>query len=240
MSRDENDKGIAMEVRKIKILPEDEHRLRELLKIHETDIERLSDEELTAVEDQMSLRLRDLLHKHQKSPHNQPVLRLRRPLKAGAVAFLAAAAVLLFMQMQFQESIPHVSELVTKGNEPATRISCDSTVVESDGTSPDIQDGQYLIPSGKSSYVKLHCGQPVYVHVGYLRADMLHLELSNLAVSMKDKVVMQGIDRVDFTALAKQNSGLVVLVTDKPLDKLDLTPKDRAGLWFEELPLLIK
>jgi hypothetical protein len=31
-----------------------------------------------------------------------------------------------------------------------------------------------------------------------------------------------------------------VLVTDRPLDKLDLTPQDRAEFWFEELPLIVK
>lgn len=240
MPYDENDKGIAMEVRKFKIGPEDEARLRELLKVHEADIDRLSDEELDAAEEQTSQRLKRLLQKQSNPNQNKSLLRFRLPLKTGTMAFLAAAAVMLFMQMEVNENIPNASQVVSKGTSPVSDVSCESSIVESDGATPDYDNGHYVIHKDKNSYLKLHCSQTVYVHVGYVQGEILHLELSNLEISTAEKLVMNGHQRLDFTALAQQKSDLMVLVTEQPLEKLDLTPADRAGLWFEEIPLVIQ
>jgi hypothetical protein len=228
-----------MEVRKIKIGPEDEARLRELLRIHEAEIDSLSDDQLEVAEDQTSERLKTLLN---KPIHSNPISlpRSRSPWKAGTVAFLAAAAAVLFVQSRMSDEALHQPQLVSKGITKASRIDCESSIVESDGTTPDHVGDHYLVKADKSSYLKLRCGQPVYVHLGFMKGELLHLELSNLSVSVSEKVVMNGIDRVDFTSLTRARKGLTVLVTDRPLDKQDLNPAERSVFWVEEVPLKIK
>ncbi|WP_141731445.1 hypothetical protein [Oligoflexus tunisiensis] len=230
-----------MEVRKIRIGPEDEARLRELLRIHEAEIDSLSDEQLDVAEDQTSERLVRLLNKQGNSNTKSiSIPRSRSPWKAGTVAFLAAAAAVLFVQSRMSENESYQPQLVTKGITKASRLACESSIVESDGTTPDFAGAHYLVKADKSSYLKLHCGQPVYVHVGFMKGELLHLEMSNLSVSVSEKVVMNGIDRVDFTSLVRARNGLAVLVTDRPLNKQDLNAAERSGYWLEEVPLKIK
>ena len=66
---------------------------------------------------------------------------------------------------------------------------------------------------------------------------MLHLEMSNLSVSTEENVVVQGSQRLKFTTLAPEETDLMLLVTEKPLNTMDLSPADRSGLWIEELAL---
>ena len=214
-----------MEVRKIQITPEDETRLRELLKIHEADIDKLSDDELDAAEAQTSQKLQRLL-KNQSQPEPTPsVLRFRQPLKTGTMAFLAAAAVMLFMQRN--QTPTDIPSMVTKGTEPLAAVACDSSVFEVENRANQSTD----------HYLKLYCGQPVYVHLGYVQGEMLHLEMSNLSVSAQENVVMKGSQPLKFTALAPKDNHLMLLVTEKPLSTMDLSPADRSGLWIEELSL---
>jgi hypothetical protein len=143
-----------MEVRKIQIKPEDETRLRELLKIHEADIDQLSDDELDAAEAQASQKLQKLLQKQSQPQPTPSVLRFRQPLKTGTMAILAAAAVMLFMQRN--QSVNDVPSMVSKGTEPVAAVSCDSSVFEVENKTNQTTD----------HYLKLYCGQPVYVHLG--------------------------------------------------------------------------
>lgn len=214
-----------MEVRKIQVTPEDETRLRELIKIHEADIDRLSDDELDAAEAQTSQKLQRLLQKQSQPQPAPSVLRFRQPLKTGTMAFLAAAAVMLFMQRN--QTAPDISSMVTKGTEPVAAVACDSSVFEVENKVNKTTD----------RYLKLYCGQPVYVHLGYVQGETLHLEMSNLSVSAQENVVMKGSERLKFTTLAPQENHLMLLVTEKPLNTMDLSPADRSGLWIEELSL---
>ncbi|HET9240537.1 MAG TPA: hypothetical protein VFO10_24955 [Oligoflexus sp.] len=214
-----------MEVRKIQITPEDETRLRELLKIHEADIDRLSDDELDAAEAQTSQSLQRLLQKQSQAQPAPSVLRFRQPLKTGTMAFLAAAAVMLFMQRN--QNVTDVQSMVTKGTEPVAAVACDSSVFEVENKVNKTSD----------HYLKLYCGQPVYVHLGYVQGETLHLEMSNLSVSAQENVVMKGSQPLKFTPVAPQESHLMLLVTEKPLNTMDLSPADRSGLWIEELSL---
>lgn len=214
-----------MEVRKIQITPEDEARLRELLKIHEADIDKLSDDELDAAEAQTSQKLQRLLRKQSQPQPTPSVLRFRQPLKTGTMAFLAAAAVMLFMQKN--QNVDDVSTMVTKGIEPLAAVACDSSVFEVENKANKTAD----------HYLKLYCGQPVYVHLGYIQGEMLHLEMSNLSISAQENVVMKGGQPLKFKTLAPQEGGLMLLVTEKPLNTMDLAPADRSGLWIEELAL---
>lgn len=214
-----------MEVRKIQITPEDETRLRELLKIHEADIDKLSDDELDAAEAQTSQKIQRLLKKQSQPQPSPSVLRFRQPLRTGTMAFLAAAAVMLFMQRN--QSVNDVPSMVTKGTEPVAAVACDSTVFEVENKANQTTD----------RYLKLYCGQPVYVHLGYIQGETLHLEMSNLSVSTQENVVMKGSQPLKFTTLDPKESSLMLLVTEKPLNKMDLSPADRSGLWIEELSL---
>jgi hypothetical protein len=214
-----------MEVRKIQITPEDETRLRELLKIHEADIDKLSDDELDAAEVQTSQKIQRLLKKQSQPQPSPSVLRFRQPLKTGTMAFLAAAAVMLFMQRN--QSVNDVPSMVTKGTEPVAAVACDSSVFEVENKANQTTD----------RYLKLYCGQPVYVHLGYLQGETLHLEMSNLSVSTQENVVMKGSQPLKFTTLDPKESSLMLLVTEKPLNKMDLSPADTSGLWIEELSL---
>jgi hypothetical protein len=214
-----------MEVRKIQITPEDETRLRELLKIHEADIDKLSDDELDAAEAQTSQKIQRFLKKQSQPQPSPSVLRFRQPLKTGTMAFLAAAAVMLFMQRN--QTVNDVPSMVTKGTEPVAAVACDSSVFEVENKANQTTD----------RYLKLYCGQSVYVHLGYVQGEMLHLEMSNLSVSTQENVVMKGSQPLKFTTLDPKESSLMLLVTEKPLNKMDLSPADRSGLWIEELSL---
>lgn len=228
-----------MEIRKIQIKPEDESRLRELLKIHEADIDSLSDEELDAAEEQTERRLRILLKKQSNPLPDKSVLRFRTPLKTGTMAFLAAAAVVLFVQVQKNESAPNFANMITKGNSEITDIYCDVSVV-GEAVTRDAQQTQYEVASGQESHLKMYCSDPVYVHVGFVEQGILHLELSNLEISTDQIVVMQSKQLVNLTELAAQKSGLRVVVTKEQLTKKDLSEADRQGLWSEEVPLAVK
>jgi hypothetical protein len=214
-----------MEVRKIQITPENQTRLRELLRFHEADIDKLSDDELDAAEAQTSQRLQSLLQKQSQPSPTPSVLRFRQPLKTGTMAFLAAAALMLFMQKN--HDVTDVSPVVTKGAEPLAAVACDSSVFEVENKANKTTE----------HYLKLYCGQPVYVHLGYIQGEMLHLEMSNLSVSAQENVVMKGSQRLKFTTLAPKVTGLMLLVTEKPLNTMDLSPADRSGIWIEELAL---
>ncbi|MDQ3233297.1 MAG: hypothetical protein M3Q07_15885 [Pseudobdellovibrionaceae bacterium] len=229
-----------MEVRKIKIGPEDESRLRELLRIHEAAVDRLTDEQLDEAEQRTSEQIQNFLQNHGASQPTKSVLRFRRPLKSGAMAFLAAAAAVLFVQMNISEQNPYEPQIVSKGTVQGPALSCESSVVESDGTTPQYDRTHYLVKANKKSYLKLHCGQPVFVHVGYMKGSSFFLEVRNLTVSTTESVVMRGKNRVDVTALARKKSGLMVLVTEKPISKVELSDADRQGFWMDDLPLAIK
>lgn len=229
-----------MQVRTITMGPEDQLRLRELLKIHEAEIDSMTDDELDVLEQATSDRLQRLLETHDNPQPLSNVRPLRIPMKTGTVAFLAAAAALVFVHMQFRNPIAFEPEMVSKGLEPASAVSCESSIVESDGTTPAFDQNVYTVPAGKSSYLKLHCGRPVYVHIGVMKGDSLHLELQNLSVSPAEKVVMRGLDRVDFTALVARQANTVVLVTEKPISVSELGAKDRNGFWMEDVPLKIQ
>ncbi len=228
-----------MEIRKLQIKPEDETRLRELLKIHEADIDSLSDEELDAAEEQTERRLRSLLKKHSQAHPDKSVLRFRTPLKTGTMAFLAAAAVILLVQTQKNETVPNFQNMITKGNSKVTDIYCDISVVGEAVTSNSNQT-QYEVAADQQSHLKMYCSDPVFVHVGFLEQGVLHLEMSNLEISTNQIVVMQGKQLVNLTELAAQKSGLRVLVTKEQLTKKDLTEADRQGLWSEEVSLTVK
>jgi len=215
-----------MEVREIQLTPEDETRLRELLKIHEAYIDKLSDDQLDAAEARTSHKLQRLLHKQNQSQQKKSVPRFSQRLKTGTMAFLAAAAVILLMQRN--QTITDISTGVTKGIEPAAAIACDSSAFEVENKTNNTTE----------YYLKLYCGQPVYVHLGYIQGEILHLEMSNLSVSIQQNVVMKGSQPLKFTTLAPNESGLVLLVTEQPLNKVDLSPADRKGLWSEELSLM--
>jgi hypothetical protein len=196
-----------------------------LLKIHEADIDKLSDDELDAAEAQTSQKIQRLLKKQSQPQPSPSVLRFRQPLRTGTMAFLAAAAVMLFMQRN--QSVNDVPSMVTKGTEPVAAVACDSTVFEVENKANQTTD----------RYLKLYCGQPVYVHLGYIQGETLHLEMSNLSVSTQENVVMKGSQPLKFTTLDPKESSLMLLVTEKPLNKMDLSPADRSGLWIEELSL---
>jgi hypothetical protein len=229
-----------MEIRKMQIRPEDECRLRELLKIHEAAIDSLSDEELDAVEEQTSQRLQKLLKKPGNPTQNNPVLQGRFPLKTGTMAFLAAAAVMLFVQMQGNETMPNPSNMITKGNSTSTQISCSVFIVDRHGAAPAYIDGLFVVQGDQESRLKIFCGEAMFVHVGYAQGEMLHLVESNLKIPAAETILMLEGKPMNLTPLAAKKSGLTVLVTEQELDKKDLTPADLAGLWFEEISLSVK
>ncbi len=228
-----------MEIRKLQIKPEDETRLRELLKIHEAHIDSLSDDELDAAEVETERKLRNLLKKQSKPHPEKSVLRFRTPLKTGTMAFLAAAAVILFVQTQKNETVPNFQNMITKGNSQVTDIFCDVSVVGETVTS-DSNQTQYEVAAGQESHLKMYCSDPVYVHVGFVEQGVLHLEMSNLEISTNQIVVMQSKQLVNLTELAAQKSGLRVLVTKEKVTKKEFTEADRQGLWSEEVPLTVK
>jgi hypothetical protein len=230
-----------MEVRKIQIRPEDEARLRELLKIHETDIDSLSDDELDAAEEKASQKIQKLLKipSHSNNNHNKSVQRFHFPLKTGTMAILAAAAVVLLVQTQKNETVPNFSHMTTKGNSEVTEFFCDFSVVGEAVTS-DPDQTHFEVASGHDSFLKMFCSDPVFVHVGFVEQGMLHLELSNLDIFNDQNLAMQGKALVSLTKYAAQKSGLKVLVTTEPLEKMDLSEADRQGLWLKDVPLSVK
>lgn len=219
-----------MEIRKFKIVSEDEARLRELMRIQEAEIDRLTDEELEAAERQNSEQIFRLLGKNK-------VVRFRAPVKSSAVAFLAAAAALLFVNVQQQNQVPP-SQVVSKGTVEALPFACEPTIVTDSG-SASIKDGAYPVKAGTTTYLKLsHCSEkPVFVHIGYLQGEMLHLSYSNLSIANSENLVMQGQIRLNVMEEWQKHPGLIVVVTDQALNGSDLSPKDRAGLWLDEIPL---
>lgn len=210
-----------MELRAIDIKPEHEQRLRELLKIQEAAVDALSDDELDRAEQDLSQRILHLV----PNPHTIKITRAKSkswlglPAKTSAAAFLAAAAAMLFVQMN--SSHDPMPKFVSKGTQPSVTIDCEAHLVE---LSADV-----------GSYLKMSCRQQVFVHIGIKQGETLHLLQRNLTISASEGVVQSSAGLLNFRTLPLKHQSLFIVASEQSLESDDLSETEWANLWTESL-----
>lgn len=227
-----------MEIRKLKIVPEDEARLRELLNTAEFEIDGLSDEELDEAESRTSQQILRLCEASGVRQISKTSRKLRLPIKSGAVAILAAAVTLLYVRLQIPTGSGE-SGIVSKGIGQGSGQLCDMSVIEADRTTPETDSNGYIVKAGTVSYLKLGCGVKPIVQLGVRLGSGIRLIKRNLALAPDSQVVMDGNIRLDIAGLMSANPELMILVTSENVDADQLPEEDRVILWMDQVPLKI-
>ncbi len=223
-----------MEVRKMEIKPEYTDRLRELLKIHETEIDRMSEAELDEAEHRVSDRIVHLIQSA-KPARVIPFQRKTFPVRAGATVFLAAAATMLFMQMNLIRHSPN--EMVSKGTTEVSSLDCETKLLQVESPTPEKTDFGYILSARHESYLKFTCDKSVFVYLAVQQNENLQLLNKNLSLSDPDRLLEENQQLLDFTALAKTHPSVFIIASEKSLGPTDLLSADRKDLWIEEMRL---
>jgi hypothetical protein len=223
-----------MELRKIEIKPEYRDRLWELLKIHEKEIDQMSEAELDQAEHRLSGRI---VHLIQGVKPTRVILFKRKtfPVRAGATVFLAAAAAMLFMQMNLIRHSPN--EMVSKGMTAVSALDCETKLLQVERPAPEKTDSGYILSVHHASYLKFTCDRSVFVYLAVQQNENLQLLKKNLSLSDPDHLLEENQQLLDFTGLAKTHPSVFIIASEKSLGPTDLLSADRKDLWIEEMQL---